>query len=203
MEKTTVDVTNAREMQAKCDLTDVDAVVSGLGNRQIWLGDRVARQGTRNIVAAMKRTNSCRRLIVMTSMGINEDKPGLEWRSEGKFMAFLFRTICRQEYNDLAGMENDLLNEANDLDYVLVRPLGLGERCIPRGEYFLQQQKGRDVLGPNMAKSDVGQFLLDQVIAPTYMKQAVVIGADPKEAYLSFMEAGMDAKKTEEKDEPK
>mmetsp|Transcript_44224 Transcript_44224/g.106981 ORF Transcript_44224/g.106981 Transcript_44224/m.106981 type:complete len:315 (+) Transcript_44224:313-1257(+) len=198
VEQTTVDVTNAREMEVKCDLMGVDAVISGLGNRQIWLGDRVARHGTRNIVAAMKRTSNCRRLVVMTSMGINEDEPGLEWRSEGKFMAVLFRTICRREYKDLAGMETDLLNEADDLDYVLVRPLGLGEGCIPRGEYFLQKQKGQDVLGPNMAKSDVVRFLSDQAITPTYMKQAVVIGADPEEAYLSFMEADMEAKKTKE-----
>ena len=195
IEQIIVDVTNKDDVEGKVDLSDVDAVISGIGNRQIFFGDRVARKGTRNVVKAMNKA-SIDRIVAMSSMGVNEDKPCMEWRSEGKVMTVLFNTICRREYNDIAGMEKDL--RATDLNYLLVRPVGLGEDCDPRGEYFIQKKKYEDALGPNMAKNDVGRFLLDQVLAPTYDKRAVVIGADPKEAYDSFESAGM-AKNDEDK----
>lgn len=200
VERIIIDVAKKDEMESsKLDLTDVDAVISGLGNRQMFLGDRVARKGTKNIVAAMKKAK-VDRIIAMSSMGVNEDKPCMEWRSEGKFMAVLFNTVSRREYNDIAGMEKDL--RANtDVNYLLVRPVGLGEDCVPRGEYFVQKKKGEDALGPNMAKSDVGRFLLDQCLVPTYEKRAVVIGADPAEAHASFADAGMDKKKEAEEEE--
>ena len=72
----TVDVTDAEEMTngGKVDLSGVDAVISGLGNRQMFIGDRVARKGTKNIVVAM-RDASVQRIVAMSSMGVNEDKP--------------------------------------------------------------------------------------------------------------------------------
>ena len=135
----TVDVTDAAEMSSsgkKVDLNGVDAVISGLGNRQMFIGDRVARQGTKNIVAAMRDAN-VQRIVAMSSMGVNDDKPCMEWRSEGKFMAALFKTVSRREYKDIAGMKKDLIaTDASDISYLLVRPVGLGGECVPRGEYF-------------------------------------------------------------------
>mmetsp|Transcript_34576 Transcript_34576/g.75693 ORF Transcript_34576/g.75693 Transcript_34576/m.75693 type:complete len:275 (+) Transcript_34576:198-1022(+) len=200
IEMITIDVTNKDEMESKLDLVGVDAVISGLGNRQIFHGDRVGRKGTRNVGKAMAKAN-IDRIVAMSSMGVNEDKPCMEWRTEGKFMAALFNTVSRREYKDIAGMENDV--RATDLNYLLVRPVGLGEGCVPRGEYFIQKKKFEDALGPNMAKSDVGRFLLDQVLTPTYEKSAVVIGADPKEAYDSFERAGMASNEGEEKETTK
>mmetsp|Transcript_39473 Transcript_39473/g.72818 ORF Transcript_39473/g.72818 Transcript_39473/m.72818 type:complete len:292 (-) Transcript_39473:42-917(-) len=193
VERVVVDVTNSKEVQEKVNLSGVDAVISGLGNRQMFIGDRVARQGTNNILKIMKRDN-VHRIVIMTSMGINEDKPCMEWRSEGKFMTALFNTVSLREYRDLSRMEKDVRkasDNGSDLNYLLVRPVGLGEECVPRGEYFVQKKKFDDALGPNMAKSDVGLFLLDQVRQPTYNNVAVVVGADPREAHVSFMEAGL------------
>ena len=196
---TTVDVTDAEEMTNgdKVDLSGVDAVISGLGNRQMFIGDRVARKGTKNIVVAM-RDASVQRIVAMSSMGVNEDKPCMEWRSEGKFMAALFKTVSRREYKDIAGMEKDLMaTDDSDINYLLVRPVGLGEECVPRDEYFIQKKKFEDVLGPNMAKMDVGKFLLEEALDPTFERRAVVIGADPAEANASFAVAGMERKKNE------
>lgn len=194
----TVDVTDAEEMAngGKVDLSGVDAVISGLGNRQMFIGDRVARKGTKNIVVAM-RDASVQRIVAMSSMGVNEDKPCMEWRSEGKFMAALFKTVSRREYKDIAGMEKDLMaTDDSDINYLLVRPVGLGEECVPRDEYFIQKKKFEDVLGPNMAKMDVGKFLLEEALDPTFERRAVVIGADPAEANASFAVAGMERKES-------
>ena len=49
----TVDVTDAAEMSSsgkKVDLNGVDAVISGLGNRQMFIGDRVARAKEQRIL---------------------------------------------------------------------------------------------------------------------------------------------------------
>ena len=193
----TVDVADAEEMTngGKVDLSGVDAVISGLGNRQMFIGDRVARKGTKNIVVAMRDAN-VQRIVAMSSMGVNDDKPCMEWRSEGKFMAALFKTVSRREYKDIAGMEKDLAaTDASDINYLLVRPVGLGEECVPRDEYFIQKKKFEDELGPNMAKSDVAKFLLEEALDPTFERRAIVIGADPAEANASFTVAGMERKK--------
>eukprot|EP00521_Asterionellopsis_glacialis_P006549 CAMPEP_0195282382 /NCGR_PEP_ID=MMETSP0707-20130614/1278_1 /TAXON_ID=33640 /ORGANISM="Asterionellopsis glacialis, Strain CCMP134" /LENGTH=271 /DNA_ID=CAMNT_0040341347 /DNA_START=27 /DNA_END=842 /DNA_ORIENTATION=- len=188
------DVTNESEMMEKTatSLQDVDAIISGLGNRQPFLGDRVAAQGTKNVVKSMKQ-HGIERLVMMSSMGVNDDWPCMEWRLEGKIMTWLFRTICRREYNDLARAEQEVTttksvdNSSDDsLNYVIVRPVGLGEKVVPKGEYFLQKKKYEDALGPNMAKMDVGRFLVEQAVAPTISQKAVVIGADPAEAYSKF-----------------
>jgi hypothetical protein len=56
----------------------------------MFIGDRVAKE--KNII----------RLVMMSSiLGVDSelgsDNPGMEWRVEGKFMAFLFITICKRE----------------------------------------------------------------------------------------------------------
>lgn len=84
--------------------------------------------------------------------------------------------------------------------YLLVRPVGLGEECVPRREYFIQKKKFDDVLGPNMAKMDVGKFLVEESLDPTFERRAVVIGADPAEANASFAVAGMERKEDNEGD---
>lgn len=169
------------------NLDGVDAVIAGLGNRQIFLGDRVAKKGIHNIVQIMKNSN-VNRIVMMSSMGLDSnlgnDRPGIEWRKEGKFMDMLFKSICRREYNDLVGAENEL--GSSDLSFLSVRAVGLGENVKPKGEYFIQKQKHEDVLCPNMAKMDAGKFLLDQVIDPTYEKIAVVLGGDPRDSMISF-----------------
>jgi len=159
------------------------AVISGLGNRQIMLGDRVGKEGTKNVVTQMKKVGITR-LVAMSSVGIHEDYPSLEWRNEGTFLDGLFMTICIREYWDLCGLENEA--KVPGINYLIVRPVGLGEEVKPAGKYFIQKQKGEDVLGANMAKSDVGLFLLEEALKPTYERKSVVIGADPAEAFEPF-----------------
>lgn len=165
------------------NLGGVDAVISGLGNRQPFLGDRVGKVGTRNLISAMERAN-IGRLVMMSSMGVEDDYPPMEWRFEGKVMKYIFNTICRREYNDLTGAEKAI--KSSKLNYLIVRPVGLGETVRPKGQYFIQKKKYDDVLGPNMAKMDCGCFILKEALEPTYEKKAVVIGTDPQENEEGF-----------------
>jgi hypothetical protein len=129
---------------------------------------------------------------MMSSMGVNSkagnDKPAMEWRKEGKYMGILFSTICRREYRDLFAAEN-LVHDSTDIDYVIVRPVGLGEKVPPSGLYYVQKKKFEDVVGANMAKSDVGKFMLDQVLQPSIHNSAIVLGSDPKDAYKGWEES--------------
>jgi hypothetical protein len=182
MESIVIDVDDKKDSTAESlekELQDIDAVISGLGNRQPFLGDRVGKHGTRNVVTAMEK-NSISRLVMTSSMGLNEDYPCMEWRWEGKVMDGIFSTLCRRERDDLVGAEKAVTQSS--LNYVIVRPVGLGDECVPEGKYFVQKKKNDDVLGPNMAKLDAGQFMVDQVLEPTYEKKAVVLGADPARA---------------------
>lgn len=77
-------------------LEGVDAVISCLGSRQPFHEDRVAKVGTENICKAML----CRhigRIVMISSVGIGDDWPPLEWSKEGNLMQASFRTICWQQ----------------------------------------------------------------------------------------------------------
>jgi len=189
IEKIVVDNFTDPKAMDVIDLSDIDAVVSGLGNRQICYGSRYAKKGTENIIRLMERSNVTR-LVMMSSMGVESmlgnDKPCLEWREEGKFMEFLANTICRREYNDLAGAENSV--SRSNLNFVVVRAVGLGEKVSPAGECFVQRKKFDDVVGADVAKTDVGRFLLAEAIEPTIERQAIVLGSRPEYAYKAFDE---------------
>lgn len=164
----------------KEQLKDVDAVVSCMGNRQPFWGDRVGAAATHHIKIAMEATN-VKRIVAMTSMGLNEDYPCMEWRWEGKIMDFLFKTLCRKEKKDLVKLESLLTSSKPELlDYLLVRPVGLGEEAVPEGTYFLQKQKHTDVVGSNMAKMDCARLFVDEAVNPTMHRTAVVVGANPE-----------------------
>jgi len=175
------------QLSSEVDLRGVDAVISGIGNRQMFLGDRVAKAGTKNITILMK-ANDIDRLVMMSSMGVDSDVsndwPCMEWRKEGKFMGYLFNTLSRREYSDIVGAENEAY--ASGVNYLTIRPVGLGEQVKPAGRCYVQKKKFEDVLGANMAKMDVGRFMVEEALEPTFHKQAVVIGADPKDAYEPF-----------------
>jgi NAD(P)H-binding len=158
---------------------DVGAVVSALGNRQPYFGDRVGSAGTQRLVKAIMETssnNSIRRVVAVTSVGCNEDWPPIEYHWVGNILKWMFRTVSRSAYKDLNGAEMAL--KTSKLDYLLVRPVGLGEERKPKGEYFIQTKKGHDKVGPDMSKMDCATFVVKEALDPTYHTTAVVIGSD-------------------------
>lgn len=92
----------------------------------------------------------------------------------------------------------DAYKESN-LDYLLVKPVGIGEEVVPVGRYYLQDGKKKvyemcrgsciytyevskgpgPVVGGNMAKLDVARFMVDEAVHSTLIRQEQVVGAKP------------------------
>jgi hypothetical protein len=153
------------------------AVVSCLGNRQHFIGGWDSNEGNQAVIQAMK-ANKITRAVVISSSGVEEDWPPMEFFWGGKIiLAFLFLTIGRQAFHDLTMMERAY--RASDLDYLLVRPVGIGEDVVPVGEWYLQKEKYKDVLSCNMAKLDLARYMVEEAINPSKHAEAVVVGAKP------------------------
>ena len=162
-------------------LTGVSAVVSALGNRQPFYGDRVAARGTKTLMEAIgKSGNKVDRVVAVTSSGCNEDWPPMEFHWAGTIFKWMLRLLVRDGYYDLCQAENAITGSGFDnLDYLLVRPVGLGEERREKGEWFIQKKKYQDKLGPDISKMDCARFVVKEALEPTYHKTAVVIGSNP------------------------
>jgi len=164
-------------------LAGATAVIVCVGNRQPFIGGWDAHAASQAVIKAMSDQSSGasatpKRVVAMSSMGIEEDWPPAEFHWGGKIMACIFMTIGRKSFRDLTLMERAY--RGSDLDYLLVRPVGLGEDVLPAGLWRLQQAKYDDTsLFINIAKLDVARFMVREAIRPTRIKCAVTIGAEP------------------------
>lgn len=159
----------------------VTAVISCLGNRQPFTRPWDAAEGNAVVIQAMKE-HSIQRSVVMSSMGIEEDWPPMEsWKPGKIIMSIMFMTCSKASFRDLTKMERSY--RASQLDYLLVRPVGIGEEVKPAGTWKLQKEKYKDRLGYDMAKLDVARFMVQEAIQPTLHNQAVSIGSDPETFY--------------------
>jgi len=161
-----------------------NAIISCLGHRQPGYINKlliqrgmIAKEGNQQVIDAMKKTG-LKRAVIISSVGCQEDWPPLEFHWSGKILARMFKTNSRRAFADLNEMELAYKENAADIDYLFVRPVGIGEDMKPCGEYFIQETKGKDKLGFNMAKMDVARFMVQEALEPTYHQRGVVIGAD-------------------------
>jgi NAD(P)H-binding len=131
---------DADETLASC-LRDATAVVSCLGNREAFRGHRDAAQGTKALLRAMQKTK-VKRLVAITSVGIEEDWPPLEFFKPGYYiLSCLFMSLANPSFRDLTEMERVCkATNANEIDYLLVRPVGLGEDVKPVNKWLLQKK---------------------------------------------------------------
>ncbi len=161
-----------------------DAVISCLGHRQpgykypqLIKKGLIACDGNKQVIRAMKEAN-VQRVVVCSSVGVEEDKPAMEFHWAGKILGLMFKTNSKKAFQDLTEMEIAYKQEES-LDYLFVRPVGLGEEVVPQNKYFIQQQKGKDAVGMNMAKLDCARFMVQEALHPTFHKRGVVIGSEP------------------------
>mmetsp|Transcript_1830 Transcript_1830/g.2698 ORF Transcript_1830/g.2698 Transcript_1830/m.2698 type:complete len:284 (-) Transcript_1830:1948-2799(-) len=162
----------------------VDAVVSCLGHRQpgrkypeLIEKGLVALDGNKQVIQAMQE-NQIDRAVVVSSIALKGDKPRSWPHWANKIMAFLFLTMNRKAKQDLEAMEDEYLKTS--LDYLFVRPVGISEDALPKGEYFIQDPGNKEeVVGGNMAKIDVARFMVDQAVNPTFHKTSRTVGAKP------------------------
>ena len=73
-------------------------------------------------------------------------------------------------------MEKSVIKEAEGgaLDYL---PVGIGPGAVPVGEWVIQKEKYKDLVGYNVAKLDVARFCVQQAIKPTSSRRGVVIAS--------------------------
>lgn len=155
----------------------VHAVISCVGNRQPFIGHWNAFEGNQAVIRAMVKHN-VQRVVAVSSTGVEEDWPPTENFWVGRIiLSFLFLTFSRRAFQDLTRMEKAL--RSSELDYVLVRPTGLGEEVVPQGKWFIQNEKHKDPIGLALAKLDAARFMVEQAIQPSFHREAVVLGSDP------------------------
>mmetsp|Transcript_22623 Transcript_22623/g.33074 ORF Transcript_22623/g.33074 Transcript_22623/m.33074 type:complete len:163 (+) Transcript_22623:262-750(+) len=135
----------------------------------------VAAAGNRQVIQAMKESN-IERAVVISSVGIQEDWPPMEFFCLGKvLMSLFFKTNSKKAFQDLNEME--IAYKESELDYLFVRPCGLGEEARPVNEWALQTKKYHGKVGLDMAKMDCARYMVQEALNPTKHKTAVVIGS--------------------------
>lgn len=191
------------------------AVISCLGNRQPGISETelkkgwVATDGNNMVIRALlqqqqqkekddKRSGGggqetttttlaapCRRVVAVTSVGVEEDWPPMEFFWIAKVILgalFVIHGLARRAFWDLTYMERAYKGTKSDeIDYLLVRPVGLGDDVVPVGTWQLQKEKYKDTVGMDMAKLDCARYMVQEALNPTKHRTAVVIGAVEQE----------------------
>ena len=121
-------------------------------------------EGTRNVIAAMKK-QGIRRLVCLSSSAVEPD-PAL-----GIIFGKIMRPLLFKEmYADMSRMEREV--RSSGLDWIIVRPSTLTDDPAS-GRYIL----GIDRIpkGWRIPREDVAEFTLDQLDDDHYLKRAIAI----------------------------
>jgi len=121
-------------------------------------------EGTRNVIAAMKR-QGVRRLVCLSSSAVEPD-PAL-----GIIFGKIMRPLLFKEmYADMSRMEREV--RSSGLDWIIVRPSTLTDDPAS-GRYIL----GIDRIpkGWRIPREDVAEFTLDQLDDDRYLRRAIAI----------------------------
>lgn len=124
------------------------------------------------MIAQAMQANGVQRLVLLSSFGINDDF--LPFGVINVLWGAMLNTTLRQPKKDLYAMEACVT--ATELDYVLVRSMGLTPEEPPAGKWKTLTGKGQGTLGLSISKSDVAQFMLNEVLQPSLHRQPVTIG---------------------------
>jgi nucleoside-diphosphate-sugar epimerase len=156
--------------QLQAALAGADAVIACPSNRWPCM-ERRAAASMRNIVEAMQAVG-VKRLVYVSTVGV--DSRPLPWSCSGT----LFAAVLACAQGTKADFRSaDAVVRESALDRVIVRPTGLDPREVPIGKWKVLP--ALDKVGPlaaNIAKADVGQFLLQEAVHPTLHGEDVQIG---------------------------
>lgn len=162
----------AQALEAAFD--GADAVVACVGSRQPTFGRWVAR-GSELVTAAMAK-RGVRRLVILSSMGIGDDF--MPNRGIRMLWGVMLATMFRGTRNDLINMETVVTG--CDVDYLLVRPVGLTPAEPPKDVWKVLTEKGDHEVDINVAKKDVARFMVKEALNPTLVRTAVTLASPPK-----------------------
>lgn len=125
-----------------------DVVLSALGPGGTG-ATTLYSQGTRNIMAAMRR-NGTKRLLVVSSAGV-EDDPNMGFLARRIFMPLVLGKVLA----DMRVMEREI--EASDLIYTVVRPTRLTDG--PRTGLYRANDRFLPPNGKPISRADVADFM--------------------------------------------
>lgn len=144
---------------------DIDGVVVALGGKTADVGETMLRDGTSNVIAAMK-AKGVKRLSVVTSIGTGDSEDQAPF-----FFKVLMWTAMKKIFEDKNAQE--AIVAKSGLEYCIVRPGGLTVEP-PTG--VINVIKGE---AGSIARADVAQFCLDAVTVDDfpYIGQAPCISS--------------------------
>ena len=154
----------------------MDAVIACVGSRQPGrtfpeLKARWCKEGAEMVSSAM-RTTGVQRLVLLSSFGIHDDFTPFSFIKV--LWGSMLSTVLRQAKKDLHAMEDCIA--ASDLDYVLVRAMGLTPDEPPAGKWKVLTASGQGGIKISIAKSDVAEFMLKEALDARFHRQPVTIG---------------------------
>ena len=150
----------SREAVAQA-IEGADAVICAVGERM--KSSRVGSQATENIIAAMKQ-HGVRRLVAVTGAGAGDSKKRTGWPA--RLILKLFVNLDDKE-------RQEELIRASELDWVIVRP-----SLLTNDPHTGAYRVGPDVthgIATKLARSDLAEFMLNQLTDDTYVHQMPAI----------------------------
>ena len=150
-------------------VNDANAVISLLGPRP---GEdskvRPLTQGTQYIIAAIKKFNVRRLIVVSTpSASAPNDLRDLKF----KMMVSMIKTMMRPAYEEIVNVAQVV--QDSDLDWTLVRVSILNNN--PKSGKVRVGYLGRGAVGVQLSRADMAAFILDELNNGKYIKQMPAI----------------------------
>ena len=141
-----------------------DAVISELGVK-IGSSEPVLSEGNKNIVSAMQK-HKIKRLITQSAFGAADS-----WQSLPFYYKLIHKTLLGPMSRDKDKMEK--IVASSGLDYTIIRPIRLTSGSAT-GHY----RAGEAIkfgLDPHISRKDVAHFIIDELKAKRYIRQAVTL----------------------------
>jgi len=142
-------------------INEQDVVISSLGHKRFLLPNKILSQGTKNIIDVMGK-NNVKRFICISSLGIGDSigRMGLY------YTLFVIPVILHFYFWD-KGKQEKIIRKSN-LDWTIVRPGALNNRKA-KGNYKHGKNIGNFIWTVSISRSDVANFILDQLTDKTYI----------------------------------
>jgi putative NADH-flavin reductase len=141
-----------------------DVIMSALGNGKSLKGN-VFSVGTKNIVDAMKKSDS-RRIIIMSAFGV-----GSSLKDVPILLKLIYNTLLKNTFEDKAIGEKYI--KQSNLDWTLVQPVTL-TNGPKSGNYKTGELIDVGVI-PKISRADVADFMLKLISDQTSIRHSLVI----------------------------
>eukprot|EP00929_Paragymnodinium_shiwhaense_P003499 TRINITY_DN104040_c0_g1_i1.p1 TRINITY_DN104040_c0_g1~~TRINITY_DN104040_c0_g1_i1.p1 ORF type:complete len:280 (-),score=83.73 TRINITY_DN104040_c0_g1_i1:113-952(-) len=163
------DVTKAEDVD-KVISEGLKGVVVSLGGKTADVGETMLTDGTKNIIASMKRVGA-KRVAVVTSIGAGDSEDQAPF-----FFKVLMYTMMSKIFTDKNNQEKLFLDAAGpgkDLEFTIVRPGGL---TVEKPTGIINVIDGE---AGSIARADVADFCLGAIFEPdfAYIKKSPCISS--------------------------